>query len=499
MAKVMDGTINKRLILFTDTFPYGTAETFLAEELPFVAAKFSEVIIHPLYVPRSKKAARTVPVNVRVAEPLLSFDHKNKVGLLVHGIFSCAPIMFGIREFFKRRGVRSGQISVKPGNDLQERAGLGRRIWLFFSYFLMLRSILSNRKVMQTVVREASMADLLYFYWGDKSVMAAPFIKRKLKKMKLQHMPVFLSRFHGSDLYESAKGYLPFRENIYGSIDYAAPISIDGLRYIQKNYKNQPAEMCTWHLGSFHHDRDYKNSQTEASEKNKCSANKIFNIVSCSNVIELKRVSMIADALTLIASDDVIVQQLKNKGIAGIHWTHFGDGNMMLKLKLKVNQLTAIQGNYFKKTAQQASAKTDATASATASAAIPYITVKIAGRTPHNRIMDYYRTQGADLYLLVSRTEGVPVSIMEALSYGIPAYATNVGAVSELFRDCPIGKLMDKNITPEILEEEIITFMQIPENLRVEMGKNARADWEENWDCNKNYTEFADALDVLTE
>ena len=37
-----------------------------------------------------------------------------------------------------------------------------------------------------------------------------------------------------------------------------------------------------------------------------------------------------------------------------------------------------------------------------------------------------------DLFLTVSANEGIPVSIMEAQSFGIPVIATDVGGISEI-------------------------------------------------------------------
>lgn len=97
----MDNTYKHNLVLFTDTFPYGTAETFLADELPFVAGRFDNVVIYPLYIPENKSAqqqtqikkaaARQMPANAVVKEPLLNFNHKSKLGLIRHGLFTSAP------------------------------------------------------------------------------------------------------------------------------------------------------------------------------------------------------------------------------------------------------------------------------------------------------------------------------------------------------------------------------------------------------------------------
>ena len=54
------------------------------------------------------------------------------------------------------------------------------------------------------------------------------------------------------------------------------------------------------------------------------------------------------------------------------------------------------------------------------------------GAMPHSKVLEYYQTHYTDLFIQASRSEGIPVSIMEALSYGTPVLATNVGGVAEL-------------------------------------------------------------------
>ena len=103
----------------------------------------------------------------------------------------------------------------------------------------MLRTILGNKKLMEEVVRECCFADKIYFYWGDKSAMLIPFLK-KLVKPNVEIMPMFCARFHGSDLYEEAKGYLPFRDMIMEHTDYAIPVSYNGMNYIKANYNPCP-------------------------------------------------------------------------------------------------------------------------------------------------------------------------------------------------------------------------------------------------------------------
>ena len=84
-----------RLFLFTDKFPYGKQETFLENELPFLSQKFEEIIIIPLH---KTDELRKIPHNVKVWQPILAFNPKNKKKLLLNGILNFSPFLFAMKE-----------------------------------------------------------------------------------------------------------------------------------------------------------------------------------------------------------------------------------------------------------------------------------------------------------------------------------------------------------------------------------------------------------------
>jgi len=91
----------------------------------------------------------------------------------------------------------------------------------------------------------------------------------------------------------------------------------------------------------------------------------------------------------------------------------------------------------------------------------------------------------------VSETEGLPVTIMEAMSSGIPIIATDVGGTAELVNnDC--CKLLSPCVTSEELSDELKEFYirQDKDMLRF----NAKNQWENLVNAEKNYTEFAEFL-----
>jgi glycosyltransferase involved in cell wall biosynthesis len=58
--------------------------------------------------------------------------------------------------------------------------------------------------------------------------------------------------------------------------------------------------------------------------------------------------------------------------------------------------------------------------------------VRFHGYVPNAEVLEWLARGRVDLVVLPSRSEGLPVSLIEALAHGIPAVATDVGGVAEL-------------------------------------------------------------------
>ncbi|HET9396526.1 MAG TPA: glycosyltransferase family 4 protein, partial [Nitrospiraceae bacterium] len=78
----------------------------------------------------------------------------------------------------------------------------------------------------------------------------------------------------------------------------------------------------------------------------------------------------------------------------------------------------------------------------------------------------------AALYVLPSYTEGVPLSILEAMSVGLPVIATPVGGIPDVLRHGVDGYLVPPGSQTE-LADRIIELLNNKE-LRERMGENAR-------------------------
>lgn len=398
-----------RLYLFTENFPYGKHETFLENELPFLSEKFEQVIIVPLY---QHDYLREMPCNVEVWRPILSFNPKNRKKLLLSGILNFSPFLFSIKEFFLKK-VYSDK----------------NRTWIFFTSLLLFRVMFSNKKIWEKLFAKIEKDDKLYFYWGDKSALIIPFLKKNIKNT------IFV-RFHGSDLYEKAKGYIPFRKYLLTKIDRLMPISENGKNYLTDNYSYVDSKkIFVSRLGVFDNGLNANKKEGEA-----------FHLLSCSNVIPLKRIHLIMEALRLVDFK--------------IKWTHIGNGILFENIKIEAKSLP------------------------------DNISVNLLGTLSNKEVMNFYRQNHIDLFINVSESEGVPVSIMEALSFGIPVIATNVGGTSEIV-DCSVGKLFDVNVSAQEIANAIKLFVTTDS---FQFRKNARDRWNERSNAKKNYREFTGFL-----
>lgn len=470
------------LLLFSDTFPYGMAEPFLQQELPYLASRFSKVEIVPLYLPEAAAGAsagatagstgatagsaaataaaphRPLPDNVSLCKPLLRCNHKSVKGLLRYGLFGGRSSCGGSGSS-SCGGSSSG--GAMRGGLVREcfRKGAWRslsKLRVLLSYWLIMRASLANREVMEHIIARADQGYLFYFYWGDKSVLILPFLKSFMAAQG-RRVPLAVMRLHGSDAIEEAKGILPFREQIYGAVDYAVPVSGMIESYIKCRYAVQPRNICTFRLGSPEGGRTLSWERGPAGE---------LHIVSCSNVVPLKRVEYIADAVALLA------ERLHNEGgigdVKSLCWTHIGDGPQRVALEQHIKSRIAAAG-------------------------FPanLCRVEFKGAMPHREVLEYYRKNHIDLFIHASRSEGGPVVIMEAASFAIPVISTKVGAVDEMI---PQEWIIPVEATPDILVDKVVEYLLLPDGKRLALKEQNRRVWEERWNAERNYAAFADFL-----
>ena len=100
-----------------------------------------------------------------------------------------------------------------------------------------------------------------------------------------------------------------------------------------------------------------------------------------------------------------------------------------------------------------------------------------------------------DVFVNSSESEGIPVSIMEAMSAGVPSIAPNVGGISELVgKDC--GILLSSNPSIEdISASYVLSVNKKDDNIRI----NARMQVSNNYNAEINYVGFIHSLENIID
>ena len=400
---------NKNIYFFTAQFPYGKGEQFIETEIKYLAKGFEKIFIIP-YGYGFDKNPRPLPKNVITTKPIFS---NNKYVVLFEEIFNLAPIRPLIKTLVK---------------ELLKKRFYCTKYYL--KELLRIRKILSDNKI-KRIFKDDLTNTILYFYWGNLSANIISFIKC--------NNPIIV-RFHRGDLYEYLEenicGFV-FRDKLLKKLSFSIFISDDGSRYLHNRYSDINFKSKVSRLGV----SDFGNSRQ--------SKDGVFRVVSCSSVIQIKRLDIILEALKLITSR--------------ILWIHIGDGPLLNKLK---NQAKKLPHN---------------------------IEVNFRGFLNNIDVRKFYVEHYIDLFINVSDNEGVPVSIMEALSSSIPVFAKESGGTKELVDDM-VGKIMPSKLSPELLAVSLNEFINLNSEEIVRKRLNAKKRWEEMANAEKVYNEFTEFL-----
>ena len=283
---------------------------------------------------------------------------------------------------------------------------------------------------------------ILYSYWLNPAASAAALFKKHLKKRYSVPVAAY-SRSHedtenaslAGDLNRGMDHYRPCLALLNEGIDTVYPISRNGRDSLMKDGILR-AE--TFRLGV----------KKQAPFLPSVDHDHIPLVVSCSVMIVNKRVEKIAELLSRITRE--------------IRWIHFGGGETEQCVRDFCER--HLPGN---------------------------VHWELRGWTAHDVILDFYRAEKPDLFLNVSRLEGIPVSIMEAMSCSIPCAATDVGASGEIVSDGRNGFLLPVDFDVNGTARRISDYLFGGEDEKMRMRKNAYATFEQEYDSAVNYAAFA--------
>ena len=99
-------------------------------------------------------------------------------------------------------------------------------------------------------------------------------------------------------------------------------------------------------------------------------------------------------------------------------------------------------------------------------------------------IFEFYKETPIDLFISLSEAEGVPVSMMEAISFGIPILSTDVGGCREIVME-ETGILIPLQTDMKDVARIISTFKDSNKN-STQFRNGVRTFWAEHFDVEMN-------------
>lgn len=418
-------TEKRKLYIITQNYPYGDDETtFIEPELKYLqeTAWFDITIISS--EKESTELASEVDKSIQVINiPIVSIFENLKKMLL--------GMKYGCFYFFSKDAKRERLELRNSGISLGK---------LFESVILFIQANVFYHDMIQKGI-DLNQA-IIYTYWCHVETLAIALHKNELQDSKL------ISRIHGFDLYDNRMphGRHPFRGIIDGRLDKLFFIAGAGLEYyVNKIGKKLDNKYVLSRLGIVCAE-PYDEIRARQKEKEE------FLLVSCSNLIPIKRVELIVQALHVI------------DGI-NIHWIHFGDGSSRRELEAMASELLADKGN---------------------------ICYEWKGKTDNQEILSFYKKCLIGSFITTSQSEGCPVSVQEAMAFGLPIIATAVGEIP--FMVDGNGILLSENPSPQEVADAIEKMCSLSPEDTENMRRKSRDIWEQYFNAKKNYQFFAAEL-----
>lgn len=280
-----------------------------------------------------------------------------------------------------------------------------------------------------------SKSTIIYPYWADNLCTTASLVKQ------CYHNTIkVVTRGHGYEIFEdqTLHNVIPFRLFQYRFIDTIFADSRRGRDHLLSKKENL----------AFSDKNKYAYVGTKDFGFGTWQPDSEFTIATCSFVRNVKRLDLMPDILKHISFP--------------LTWHVLGGGDDLEKLK---SLTKALPSN---------------------------IKVIFHGELSNEAILEFYSKHSINLLVSLSSSEGLPVTMMEAQSFGIPIMSTNVGGCSEICNE-ETGFLINKDFDPVEVAYKIETFKNSSKNSEI-FRLQCRQHWEENFNARKNYTSFAELL-----
>lgn len=406
-----------KVILITNSFPYSPGEEFLETELKYYEKfKNTEFIIIPS---NKKKLCRYVDESIKIDNYFLDHNNQskgNKIQLLFRMIFS----MIFYREVFK-----NNIYSIK------KLRSCASSIISYRKYYELLQEYFKDKNDLKNTI--------IYTYWNNEITYA-------LQTLKSQYGYKLVSRIHGGDLYKERRpmNYMPLKKQFTKNIDKVYTITQSANVYLHDIYGFNHNLLELSRLGV-----DNNNITSLANKEN------ILHLISCSFLVEVKRIDKIIEALQNISINMPHINYV---------WTHIGDGPLYERLLKMANKKLGHLNN---------------------------INFKFLGNLDNKKVYQFYKNNSVDVFINVSDSEGVPVSIMEAMSCNIPIIAPDIGGISDMV----INKFNGFLLSSKSEVNEIVVALENHNFYKNKIiRKNSYNIYLEKFNAEKNYKSFLEGI-----
>jgi glycosyltransferase involved in cell wall biosynthesis len=302
------------------------------------------------------------------------------------------------------------------------------------TYLDLLAENLLKARRLQRWVEENDLRDAVFYdFWFENSTLALAVLRDR------GAIRCALSRAHGFDLFDDRWGgrrRVPFRDYKAACLDAIFPISEGGVEYLRAKLGRDAGKVRLARLGV-----------PKPSSQPRGRADPPL-VVSCSVARPPKRLHLIPAVLRACGQP--------------LHWVHLGDGPELGRIEA-------------------------------AAASLPdTVTWELRGWVDNAEVQRFFAAQPVSAFLSLSAAEGVPISMMEAQSYGVPIVALAVGGVPEIVR-AETGVLLPPESSAEAVAEALAGAL-VPGRFDADRIRSAFAS---RFDASSNYREFAEALLAL--
>ena len=281
---------------------------------------------------------------------------------------------------------------------------------------------------------------LFYFYWWDYKCLGLTMHKRRYPHIKM------IARTHGYDLYDEREMYGKqfFKPQMDRELDRVIFAAQYAKQYYLNRYNRSDNIKYPVHcLGV----RDPKVNLDEGK-------NQVFHIVSCSYAIPIKRVELIIEGLCKITDIE-------------IKWVHLGNGSELDRLKDMAKKKFGKNIDY-----------------------------NFAGELLNQDVINYYKENNVNCFITTTSTEGGnPVSVQEALSFGIPIIATAVGDIPRMVNNN--GVLLSENPTGDEVAQAIRKIASMDGADYIDLRKNSYRVYCRNYNADTNHRKLMEDLSLI--